>query len=163
MLTHAFGTHERAFFLSGGPWRELEKARDCGLGQIAARLAPLVTLKQNGSANIMAAISAGYMGSARLDDVREPLLQGLIGGGMSSTDAGILVRNVFDEDVKAGRGPMLAWADLAFAIVTEAIVGLADEVTDGDELGEPKAVAKPARRSRTAKPVSSTYTAPLAS
>ena len=164
MLIRPFGTQERPFALKGAQWRDLEKARDCGLGQIAARLGPLVTLKQQGAANVMAAISAGYLGSARLDDVREPILQGLIGGGMSSTEAGVLVRNVFDEDVNAGRGPMMTWGELAFAIVTDALIGLPDEVTDGDDLGEPKAPAKkPVRRSRTAKPVSPTSTAHLAS
>ena len=156
MLIRPFGTDERPFALKGGEWRDLEKARDSGLGQIAARLAPMVMLKKQGAADIMAAISAGYLGAARLDDVREPILQGLIGGGLSSTDAGSLVRKVFDEDVNAGRGPMMTWAVLAFDIVTDALIGLPDEVPDleDDESGEPKAAAKAGLRSKTAKPAS---------
>lgn len=160
MLTRAFGSAERPFILKGAQWRDLEKARDSGLGEIAKRLAPLVSLKSNGlgSAGLMQAISSGYLGGARLDDVREPILQGLIGGGMGSTEAFMLVRNVFDEDVERGKGPMFQWADLAFAIVTGALIGLEDEVDDN--VGEPKAAAKPARRSRTARPASQPSTQP---
>lgn len=155
MIMRSFGVQKRAFCLKVAQWRDLEKARDCGLGMIAARLAPLVALKSGAArgVNIMNAISAGHLGEARLDDVREPILRGLIGGGLSSTEAGDLVSNVFDEGVDAGRGPLFEWAPLAFEIVTNAIIGLEDE-----RPGEIKAAAqkKPrVRRSKTGKPASS--------
>jgi hypothetical protein len=53
--------------------------------------------------------------------VREVLLQGLIDGGMTSTEAGALVRLVFDEAVAAGKGPMLLYGGLAFDIVAAAV------------------------------------------
>lgn len=154
MIRRAFGENERAFRLNGASWRDLEKAQGCGLGVIAARLAPLVALRQMGASGfpggILGAIAAGHLGDARLDDVRETLLQGLIGSGeATSTEAGILVRKVFDEDLERGRGPMVVWAGLAFDILTRAIVGLDDEPQPGEK---PAATGQPRRRSRTAKP-----------
>ncbi len=156
MLKRAFGVSERSFRLNGASWRDLEKALDSGLGEIAARLAPLVNLKATGAkaypGGVMQAIALGQMGAARLDDVRESLLQGLIGAKeLSTTEAGALVSAVFDEAIERGGSPMMDWCDLAFTIVTGAIVGLADEPPPGEQ----KAAKPPARRrSRTAKPAS---------
>lgn len=159
MIEKAFGAERRPFRLLGAQWRDLEKARDCGLGVLAARLAPLVALKETGPAaypgGLMGAVAGGHLGSARLDDVREPILQGLIGGGLSSTEAGELVRKVFDEALARDQGPMFIWCDLAFEIVSTALIGLEDEPIDAGEL---KGAAKvpPKRRSRTARRGSST-------
>jgi hypothetical protein len=156
MLTRAFGRDERSFILKCRGWREVEKALNSGLGEVAERLAPIVRLVQPSvlkgySGGLIEAIAAGNLGAARLDDVREVLLQALIDGGTMSTEAGALVRLVFDEAIAAGKGPMLIYAPLAFEIVASAIIGLEDE-----PLGEPKGAgaekAKAPRRSRTAKP-----------
>lgn len=164
MLTRPFGAEERPFVLRGRGWRELEKARDCGLGVIAARLAPLVSLMSAGAAawpgGLMGAIAAGQLGPARLDDVREPILQGLIDGGMTSTEAGALVRKVFDEAIEAGRGPLLTFAPLAFEIVSGALIGLEDEPVLGETTAAAPKPAKARRRSPTARPASSSSTAP---
>lgn len=155
MLTRAFGRDEHPFILKVRGWREVEKTCDAGLGVIAARLAPLVTLIELGSktypGGFMAAVAAGHLGSARIDDVREPILQSLIDGGMLSTAAGALVRMVFDEALAAGKAPVLEFAYLAFEIVSRALIGLEDEPP-----GEPKAAKPkgPSRRSRTARPAS---------
>jgi hypothetical protein len=136
MIRHQFGTEEQAFRLRVGEWRDVEKACDAGLGEIAARIAPLASLVRAGAASIpgglIGAVAAGGLGRARLDDVRAPLLHGLIGGGRTSTEAGALVRLVFDEAIAAGRGPMIEFADLALAIVLQAIVGLEDESPPGE-------------------------------
>ena len=41
MIRHPFGADEQAFRLRVGEWRDVEKACDAGLGEIAARIAPL--------------------------------------------------------------------------------------------------------------------------
>lgn len=141
MIRHQFGTEEQAFRLRVGEWRDVEKACDAGLGEIAARIAPLAALVQagtNSTGGLMAAVAAGALGRARLEDVRAPLLHGLIGGGRTSTEAGALVRLVFDEAIAAGKGPVIEYAPLALAIVMQAIVGLADEAED-EPPGEPEA------------------------
>lgn len=161
MITRAFGRDERAFVLKIPGWREVEKTCDAGLGVIAARLAPLVNLIQVGPTaypgGMLAAIAAGHLGSARIDDVREPLLQGLIGGGMTSTEAGALVRAVFDEAAGTAKAPAIQFAGLAFEIVAAALIGLPDE-----PLGEPTAASPPKarRRSPTGKSASSISTPP---
>jgi hypothetical protein len=131
MLTRPFGRDEKRFVLKVRGWREVEKTCDAGLGQIAARLAPLVKLLEIGSeeypGGFIAAVAAGHMGAARLDDVREPILQALIDAGTPTTEAGVLVRMVFDEAAAAGQAPMLHWAHLAFCIVANALIGLEDE------------------------------------
>jgi hypothetical protein len=160
MLTRAFGKDEHPFCLKVAQWRDLEKARDAGLGVIAARLAPLVAFKQAGTGvDLLAAVAAGHLGHIRLDDVREPVLQGLIGGGLTSTEAGALVRCVFDEAVDKGKGPVFDWCDLAFAIVTGALIGLEDE-PPGEPVGKTATPPEKKRRSKTAKPISATSTEP---
>lgn len=165
-ITRAFGAEERAFVLKVRGWRELEKARDCGLGMIAARLSPIyqfVNAKlptddaDARAALLVRAISAGSLGDVRIDDVREPVLQGLIDGGLDSTTAAILVRKVFDEAINSGEGPIIRWAPLAFEIVVGAIMGLEDEPQPGERKAAKK--AEPLRRrSPTAKPASPTST-----
>jgi hypothetical protein len=132
MIRHQFGTEEQDFRLRVGEWRDVEKACDAGLGEIAARIAPLASLVEAGVAaqagGLLSAISRGALGRARLDDVRAPILYGLIGGGRTSTEAGALVKKVFDEAIAAGEGPLLVFAPLALGIVLQAITGLPDEM-----------------------------------
>lgn len=156
MITRAFGLEERHFQLTVAGWRDLEKLTNHGLGEIAQRLAPMVQLKASGitADKLLTAIAGGYLGTARIDDVRGPLLYGLIGGGLTLTEAGILVAKVFDDSVVKGQGPVWAWCDLAFAIVTEALIGLPDEsLGDSPPKKQTAAVGtKPGRRSKTARP-----------
>lgn len=134
MIRHQFGTEEHGFLLRVGEWRDVEKACDAGLGEIAARIAPLVALVdlagKETAGGLMQAITAGGLGRLRLDDVRAPILHGLIGGGRTSTEAGALVKTVFDEAVAAGQGPLLVFAPLALGIVLQAITGLPDELEE---------------------------------
>lgn len=156
MLTRAFGRDERPFRLCVAEWRAVEKACDSGLAEIAARLAPLVGLLQAGLGDfpggLLQAVAAGHLGRARLDDVREVVLQGLIGGGLTSTEAGGLVRTVFDEAVAAGRGPMMEFAQLAYDILAQALIGLEDEPIPVGETKAAEPPKGPSRRSRTARP-----------
>jgi len=163
MILRQFGRDEHSFVLKTRGWREVEKVCDLGLGLIAARLAPLVQLMLIGSKSVPggfhAAVASGHLGNVHLDDVREPLLQALIDGGLPSTAAGALVKLVFDEAVAHGQAPILEWAPLAYDIVVGALVGLADEAVAP---GEPKAATgAPGRRpSPTAKPASRKSTPP---
>lgn len=162
MIVRQFGVEERAFRLTVAGWREVEKRCDAGLPVIASRMAPLYQLLAHGigerTGGLHGAIASGMFGSARLDDVREVLVQGLIGGGMTSTEAGALVRRVFDEAVEKGRGPYLECLPLAYDLIAVALMGLPDEA----ELGEPKGAKgkTPSPRSRTEKPASHVSMAP---
>lgn len=148
-IKRPFGAEERAFVLNVGTWRDLEKARGVGLPVLAGRIAPIMKLiaHPGGPAaykgGIFDAAADGLLGMFFLDDVRETLLQGLIGGGMSSIDAGVLVRKVFDESVNRGQGPVFTFAPMAFEILSVALFGLEDEPI---QPGEPKAAEPRARR-----------------
>lgn len=65
-------------------------------------------------------------GSWRLDDLRETLLQGLVGGGMPQNEAAALIEGWFDPEPKQQFVPM------ATVILMAWLVGAEDE-----ELGEP--------------------------
>lgn len=138
MLRRQFGTKERAFILRVRGWREVEQTCDAGLAELAARLAPLVQLIEVGAegfpGGMLAAVAGGHLGRARIDDVREPILQALIDGGLGQTEAGALVKTVFDDLAAKGDAPMLQFGKLALEILLQALIGLKDEPP-----GEPSA------------------------
>lgn len=65
----------------------------------------------------------------RIDDVREPILQGLIGGGMPQAEATKLVQAFFDDT------PVEPHITIAQAVVAACIVGVEDEDL-GEQQGE---------------------------
>lgn len=105
-----FGDDEHAFRLRIGELRELQELCDAGPPLVLTRLA-----------------SHAY----KVEDVRETLRLGLIGGGMVTTDAVRLVRRYCDE--------LPAWgenAKLAYMILGAALFGPEDE-----PLGKPVAAS----------------------
>lgn len=121
-VTLPFGGEDRVFRLALGQLRALQEKTDCGPPELLRRFA---------------------MQTWRVDDVREPILQGLIGGGLDSPKATQLVQSYVDS------APYGLHLQLAQAIVAAAIVGVDDE-----DLGEPQAGAVKKRRSRAAKSAS---------
>ena len=112
-----FADGDRLFRLPIGRWRAIQERCDAG---------PMELLRR-------------YMeGGWRVDDVREVLLQGLIGGGEPQADASRLMERFFDDL------PLAQFVPLAQAVVMASVVGAGDE-----DVGEPKAPgAKTRRRSR---------------
>lgn len=136
-----FGTEVCTFRLGIEQWRKVQERCDCGPPELLARLAPIVHGAQLGL-SFGEMIRSGHLGTWRIDDLREVLLQGLIGGGMGSTAAGILVRAQFDEH------PSWEHAPLVFSVIQASMTPPEDE-----PLGESKGATKktPSRRSRAAK------------
>lgn len=132
MLTQPFGEEERSFLLTIKTWRAVEQNTGLALQTIAQQLGPMIELLRadlsKTPGGLAGAIIAGRLGSATLDHVREPILQGLIGGGMTPTEAGVLVRKVFDEQIPVGGRPFLEFAPLAFEILMQALFGWADDL-----------------------------------
>lgn len=132
MLLRAFGEEERSFLLTVKTWRSVEQNTGQALQTLARRLGPLVDLIQSGigktQGGMLGATIAGRLGDATLDHVREPILQGLIGGGMTPTEAGVLVRKVFDDQIPSGGAPFLEFAPLAFEILMQALIGWDDDL-----------------------------------
>ena len=132
-----FGGEERTFLVRIGELRKIQTACNAGPGEIAQRLARCVqTVREFPQATIYDQVLIG-MGSLYVDDVREPILQGLIAGGMTSADATKLVRQEIDE--RGFRG-LMENAALALALV---IAGVSMPAEEADAPGEFQAGTAP--------------------
>lgn len=100
-----FAGEERTFRLSIGPLRALQEKTDCGPMELLSRFSA---------------------GTWRVDDLRETILQGLQGGGMTGAEATKLIRSNFDDR------PLQQFVNLAQAVVMACLIGAGDE-----DLGEP--------------------------
>lgn len=127
-ITLAFGGEERLFRLPLGRLRALQEKTDCGPLELLQRYA---------------------MSTWRVDDVREAILQGLMGGGLPSHQATSIVMANFDDM------PIMGHVAIAQAIVAAAVVGVGDE-----EPGEIGARGEKTSRSRAARSGSRRSTEP---
>lgn len=121
-IVRPWGDGERTFRLTIGGWRKVQEKCDAGPGEIAARLGGLgAFLQRYPNATPAEVVVMGGLGAWRIDDQREVLMQGLIGGGLSPTEAATLVRENFDER------PLFENVSLALAVVMASILGPEDE------------------------------------
>lgn len=108
--TFSFAGEDRQFRLPIGRLRALQEKTDCGPMELLSRFAA---------------------GTWRVDDLRETIYQGLLGGGMEVKDAAGLMKTDFDDL------PLQQFVPLCQAIVMVAVIGAPDEDT-----GEPKGEAE---------------------
>ena len=90
-----------------------------------------------------------FDGSWRLDDLREPIIQGLVGGGMPQREAQGLVETWLDPE------PKQQFIPLAQGVLMAWLVGAEDE-----PLGEPEGEAETSSPSPEASSASGDSTAP---
>ena len=95
----------------------------------------------NPKAGLLQILTAGGGGSWRVDDVREVLYRGLIGGGLDPTAAGRLMRDLHDER------PLMENLPLALEVVLASLVGVEDEAV-GEPQGEPRTTTPRTRSPR---------------
>jgi hypothetical protein len=126
-----FGGEERTFRLGIKQWEKVQETCDAGPGEILARLAPAFLARQQGL-SFEQIIQHGMLGSWRVHDVREPILQGLLGAGMPGPEALKLVRDWIDER------DLIESLPVAYKVVFGGIVGAGDEAA----VGEAPAVAE---------------------
>lgn len=107
-ITLVFAGEERPFRLPIGRLRALQEKTDAGPMELVQRFAA---------------------GTWRVDDLRETIHQGLIGGGMAAADAAKLLKTDFDDL------PLGQFVGTAQAIVLAAVVGAGEE-TLGEDQGE---------------------------
>jgi hypothetical protein len=139
-----WGDEEFTFRLRLGEWRSIQERCDAGPGEIFRRLISVGTALEKGLTLTQAA-AMGMIGDWRIDDMREVIAQGLIGGGLTELQARALVQRRVDDG--ADFRTNLA---LAFAIVKGALGDVSDEAS-----GEPKgAGSRRKTRSRTANSAS---------
>lgn len=134
-----FGGEVRTFRVLVAELRQIQTVCGAGPGEVAHRLAQSVQALHTMPKATVLQLAAAGVGSLNVDDVREPILQGLIGGGMTPNEAGRLVRRWID-----GRGfdGLLENASLALKLIV-AGYSQPEETAPGEpEAGA--AVASPA-------------------
>lgn len=152
--TANFAGEEREFCIRLGEIRRIQtKCGNVGIGEIARRLSKAVSLLRlvGPTVTLVEALSAGI--EIYADDVRETLLQGLIGQGMASNDATNIVRSEIDD--RGFRG-LLDNAGTALIV----LLGSQQTPEAEDPPGEPKAGTAPATRKSRSTSRSSTASAP---
>lgn len=153
-VVRLWGDADRRFRLGIGEWRKVQETCDAGPAEIAARLACWSAARKRApTATFLDLLASGALGGWRVDDIREPIYRGLIGGGMEPTAAGRLLRELYDER------PLLENIDLALEIVLVSLVGPEDEPV-GEPLGEPQTIT-PEASSPEAKSGSRNTTEPV--
>lgn len=130
-ITLAWGDEDRTFRLGIREWEKVQEKCDAGPAEILARLAPAFIALQQGLSP-QQVISAGYLGTWRVHDVREPLYQGLIGAGKNPNEAGKIVRDLVDER------PLIESMAIAYQVVLASVTGAEDEPPPGEPEGEAK-------------------------
>jgi hypothetical protein len=125
-ITLELGGEDRTFRLAIGQWRKVQEKCDAGPAELLTRLAPVFSARQAGL-SFAQTIGAGLLGSWRIDDVREVILQGLLGANMAAPDAQQLVREWVDER------PLLESVAVAYEIVMASVIGAEDEKPAGEQ------------------------------
>lgn len=139
-ITLEWGPEEYTFRLGLAGWRKVQERCDAGPGEIYRRLIMVATVLQKAE-TLGVAAAMGAIGDWRIDDVREVILQGLVGGGLSEIQAAVLVRERVDLNVD-----FKVNLALAYGIVRAALGDVPDEPA-----GEAAGRAKRRAPSRTAK------------
>lgn len=131
-ITLDFGGEERTFRLAIGQWRKVQETCDAGPAELLARLAPAFAAAKQGLA-FDQIIGMGLLGRWRIDDVREPIRQGLLGMNMPLPAVDKIVREYVDER------PFLENVAVAYQIVLASVVGAEDEEAVGESQAAPAA------------------------
>lgn len=125
-VTLPFGGEDRLFRLPIGRVRAVQERCDAGPPELVSRF-----------------VNKTW----RVDDVREPILQGLIGGGLAPHEAQRLVESAMDGL------PMLQFVPIAQAVVMAFLIGAEDEEPGERTAGEAEAKT-PSREESSASPAS---------
>lgn len=139
-VTLEFGGEERTFRLAIKQWEKVQEKCDAGPAELLARLAPPFYAKARGLA-FEQIVGMGLLGTWRVHDIREVILQGLLGGGMDGPVAQRLTKDWVDDR------PLIESASVAYDIVMASYVGVEDEKA----AGEPRAATAASPSSRAAK------------
>jgi hypothetical protein len=158
-IVQSLGGEERYFRFGLAEHRRLQEALGdkMGLSLIVQNLHPFCIGVQAG-ATLGQILNAKLMGDLRIEQVREVIFQGLIGGGLPPEEAGKLRKTWVDER------PLTETAPLAYAIGLAALLGPEDEPAAGESKGAEAVPRSQTARSASAKTASTpSATRPAAS
>lgn len=148
-----FGGREQAFRLGIGELRELQDLLDAGPATVLARLMSIQPQAKNLRRPVADDYPAGDRdpdfaadlntyallrsigGDWRFDDIRETIRLGLIGGGMTPTDAFVAISRYVDQTEKY---PPVDNIGTAAAILFHALAGPQDDPVGKPETGKAK-------------------------
>ncbi|MET4721913.1 hypothetical protein ABIF63_006019 [Bradyrhizobium japonicum] len=108
-----------------------------------AKVGLILDLEAKCEAGIATVMTRLGSGTWRLNDVREPIRLGLIGGGMVPDAAMRAVRNHVDEN------PLTSSVLLAYAIIEAVMVGVPDDPVGKQPDGDDQGKAEPAEAQQT--------------
>lgn len=157
-ITLEFGGEERVFRLALGQWRKVQEKCDAGPAELLARLAPMFAARRQ-QLNMAQIMGNGLLGTWRVDDVREVILQGLLGGDTPGPKALELVKDWVDER------PIFESVEIAYQVVLASVFGVEDEKPVGESQAAPTAASPRSRKasSGSAKTASTPSAPPAAS
>lgn len=131
-----FAGEERAFRIRLGEIRRIEGKCGARIGEVAHRLAKATLAIGAAGGKYVDALALGLDIAA--DDVREPIYQGLMGGGLTSNEATALVRSAIDDRGLRGIMDNVSIALAVLVATSEVPKDAAGEGKAGSNL-EPKA------------------------
>lgn len=140
-ITRLFGTEDRTFRLTPVRWEKVQEKCHAGPPEVARRLA-IAALPKVPGAMALEIAAMGRLGQWNIQDVRTPILQGLIGGGLREEDAEKLCRELVDER------PLMECVPLALEVVMASLFGPDEEPIPG---GAPRATGRNRTASRTSR------------
>jgi hypothetical protein len=150
-----FAGERRRFRFALDEHKRLQEALDCGLSVVVQSLHAYAVSIRDGL-KLGDVLGAGLLADIRVQHIGEVIYQGLIGGGMSPSDALRLRRSWVDSR------PPLENAPLAYAIGLAALQGVEDEASAGEPMGRVDAPS-PEERSGSDKMASTPSALPRAS
>lgn len=151
-----FAGELRTFRLAIGQWRKVQEKCDAGPAELLARLSPAFFARQQGL-SFDQILGGGLLGRWRVDDIREPILQGLLGANMAAPEAMKLVRDWVEER------PLIESVALAYQIVLAGVIGAEDEKPAGEgQAADAGSQSSPAASSGSEKTAFTPSAAPLA-
>jgi len=154
-ITLPWGDKDHTFRLGIAEWEKVQEKCDAGPSELLNRMSPLFAATEAGL-SLHDAVRAGYVGTWKIHDVREPLYRGLIGAGMEPTPAGRVIRELVDER------PLIESVCIAYQVVLASVVGVVDEPL-GDPPGEETGGVETATASPAESSPSPTTTEPAPS
>jgi hypothetical protein len=151
----SLGGEERPFRFGLAEHRRLQEKLNVGVSLIVQNLHPFVTALGAGL-SLDQIILHKLLGDIRIEQIGQVIFEGLVGGGMSPVEAGVLRRDWVDQR------PVLESATIAYAIGLAALVGAEDEPAAGESKGAEAVPPSQTAESGSAKTASTRSARPRA-
>lgn len=151
----SLGGEDRLFRFGLAEHRRLQEKLNVGVSLIVQSLHPFVTALAAGL-SLDQIILHKLLGDIRIEQVGQVIFEGLVGGGMSPAEAGVLRRDWVDQR------PLLESVTIAYTVGLAALVGAEDEPAAGESKGGVSEPPSQTGKSGSAKTASTRSARPAA-